>query len=147
MMSCFTAYSSGNTTRNVIFKITVKSLMFTIFNFKISKITTWMLGGKWPFLDIILSSSCSLLLLFVWISVVATSVSAVLVIKAAIGCVVRNFTHAFRIYRHGLVSFLRHSENLAHRAWSWGGAVQATGYVALLDDAILVTELLEIWVL
>ena len=106
-----------------------------------------MLGGKWPFLDIILSSSCSLLLLFVWISVVATSVSAVLVIKAAIGCVVRNFTHAFRIYRHGLVSFLRHSENLAHRAWSWGGAVQATGYVALLDDAILVAELLEIWVL
>ena len=44
MMSCF-AYSTSNTTRNIIFKITIESLVFTIFNFKISKITTAVLGG------------------------------------------------------------------------------------------------------
>jgi hypothetical protein len=43
-MSCF-AYTSGNTARNIIFEITIESLVFTIFNFKISKITTAVLGG------------------------------------------------------------------------------------------------------
>jgi len=39
-MSCFPTYTTSNTARNVIFKITIKSLVFTVFNFKIGKITT-----------------------------------------------------------------------------------------------------------
>ena len=143
MMSSFPAYSTSNTARNVVFKITVKCLVFTIFNFEIGKVTSWMLCGKRPFLHIIISISV-FLFLFIWIGIIATGITAILVIEGAIRGVIRYLAHTFWIYRHGLMCFLGHSENFTHWTWSWSGA-HATCYVAFLNDTVLFSELLEIW--
>jgi len=77
MMSCL-SYTTGYTTRNIIFKITIKSLVFTVFNFKISKITTTMLGSQRSFLHI---NICIILLFLFRVSVVATGIATVLIIE------------------------------------------------------------------
>jgi len=77
MMSCL-SYTTGYTTRNIIFKITIKSLVFTVFNFKISKIATTMLGSQRSFLHI---NICIILLFLFRVSVVATGIATVLIIE------------------------------------------------------------------
>ena len=44
--------SSCLTTRHVIFKITVKSLVLAIFNFEVSKVTSAVLSGEWTLFHI-----------------------------------------------------------------------------------------------
>ena len=144
MMRCFPTYSTSNTARNIIFKITVKCLVFTIFNFKICKVTTWMLCGKRSFFHINIGV---FLFLFIWISIISTGVSAILVIERPVRGIVGYLAHTFRIYRHWFMSFLGHSENFTHWTWSWSGAIHATSYVAFLNDSVLFSELLKIWML
>lgn len=142
MMSCFPAYSTSNTAGNIVFKITVKCLVFTIFNFEIGKVTTWMLCGKRPFLHINIGV---FLLLFIWIGIIAAGITAILVIEGAIRGVIWYFAHTFWIYRHWFMCFLGHSENFTHWTWSWSGAAYTTSYVAFLNDTVLFSELLKIW--
>ena len=135
MMSCF-AYSTGYTTRNIIFEITIKSLVFTIFNFKISKITTAVLGGQRSFFHI----NIGVFLFLFGVCVVSTGISTILIIKRTVGSIIWYFTHTFRINWHWLVSFLCHSENFTHwrieLAWRNDDFSRSKCYGRKLQNAI-----------
>jgi hypothetical protein len=99
-MSSFPAYSTSNTAGYIVFKVTVECLVFTIFNFKISKVSTGMLSGKWPLLHIINLRIGILLLLFIWISIITTGITTILIVEGPIRGIIRYFTHAFGVDRH-----------------------------------------------
>jgi len=141
MMSCF-AYSTGYTTRNIIFEITIKSLVFTIFNFKISKITTAVLGGQRSFFHI----NIGVFLFLFGVCVVTTGISTILIIKRTVGSIIWYFTHTFRINWHWLVSFLCHSENFTHWRRSWGRTIYSSN-VTFLHNSVLLTQFFKIWML
>ena len=69
---------------NIILKVTVKSLMLAVFNFKICKVASTMLSGKWSLLHI--NILLILIFLFLWIKEIATSIHLVviLIIEGAI---------------------------------------------------------------
>ena len=69
---------------NIIFKVTVKSLMLAIFNFKISKVTSTVLSGKRSLLHI--NILLILIFLFLWIKEITTGIHLVviLIIEGAI---------------------------------------------------------------
>ena len=141
MMSCF-AYPTSNTTRNIIFKITIKSLVLRIFNFKIGKVTSAMLGSQRSLFHV---DICILFLLF-RISVIATGITTILIIKRTIWGIIWYFTHTFRIYGHWLMCFLSHSEYLTHWWRSWGRTIYS-GNVSFLHYSILLPKFFKIWML
>ena len=138
MMSCF-AYSTGYTTRNIIFEITIKSLVFTIFNFKISKITTAVLGGQRSFFHI----NIGILLFLFGVCVITTGVTTILIIKRPIWSIIRYFTHAFRINWHWFMGLLCHSKYLTHRRRSWSRTINSSN-ISFLHNPILFTKLFKI---
>lgn len=113
MVCSLPTYSSSDTWRHIILKITIKSLMLTVFYLQICKVTTAVLSSKRAFLHV---NVCILLLLF-GIGIVSTTVTTILIIKRPIRSIVRNLTHALRVYWHGLVGFLCHSKYFTHAWW------------------------------
>jgi len=113
---------TGNTVWNIVFKVTIESLMFTIFNFQICKVASAMLSCKRSFLHV--NGILVFLLLLLLTDVVTTWlvgwIIIVLILEASIANVIWNFTHAFRINRHGFMGFLSHSEHFAHLRGSRG---------------------------
>lgn len=138
MMSCF-AYSTGYTARNIIFEITIESLMFTVFYFKISKITTAVLGGQRSFFHI----NIGILLFLFGVCVITTGVSAILIIKATIWSIIRYFTHAFWINWHWFMGLLCHSKNLTHWRRRWSCTINPSN-ISFLLNPILLTKLFKI---
>ena len=139
------ADASSDTARYIILEVTVESLMFAVLNFEIGEVATAMLSGQWTLFHI----DVLILLLFLWISISCWSINiiTVLVIKAAFWNVVRNLAHALGVNRHRFMSFLRHSEYLAHLRRSWSGTIDSTSKPTFLDDSILLSKLLKIWML
>ena len=139
------AYTTSNTARNIILEVTIKGLMFAIFDFQISELTSAVLSSKRAFLhvDIVVF----LFLLGVCVISRCINVIAVLVVERTLRDVIRNFAHAFRINRHRLVSLLGHSENFAHLRRCWGSTANSTGKSTFLKDSILLSQLFKIGML
>lgn len=82
------------TLRHLIFEITIKSLVFTVFYFKISEITPAMLCCKRTLLHGHAKHHV-FLFLFQIVTYMASSVVTILVLKRAFRCIIRNLAHAF----------------------------------------------------
>jgi hypothetical protein len=115
---------SSNAVWNIVFEITIKSLMLTIFNLEICKISSAMLSCKWAFFHvdgILVVASFFLFGLGVVSALVGRSSIILIHRTTTITNIIRNFAHAFGIYRHRFVRLLGHSEYLAHLRGGWGG--------------------------
>ena len=144
------ANATSLTARQIIFKITIKSLMLAIFDFEISKIAA-VLSSQWTFLHIY---KVTFFLLF-WVSICSAShanaactyIITILIIEGAVWDIIRNFAHTFWIDRHGLMSFLSHSKYFTHLGRGWCCTADSTLEVIILVHSISLAQLLEIWML
>lgn len=85
--------------------------------------------------------------LFLW-EAAAEVIAELTLIERTVRRVVRYLAHTFAVDTHGFVRFLRHTEHLAHLRWRRSSAAQAsvakTAESALLSEAILLAQLLEV---
>ena len=84
MMVPFRTTSGTDRPANIIFKVTIKSLMLAVFNFEVCKVAPTVLGGKRSLLHI--NVLLILIFLFLWVKEIATRIHLVviLIIKGAI---------------------------------------------------------------
>jgi hypothetical protein len=112
--------STGNARGYDVLEVAVESLVFTVLDFQVGEVSTAMLCCQWALFHV--DTVCAFLfLLFInVIRLTSRRIVAILIVERAIGGVVRDLAHRFRIYRHTLVSLLSHSKDLAHlrRRWS-----------------------------